>query len=307
MTPAARRALAHVRALSPEPAPAGVLDGAVVTVNFHPDRLLPGGRTVVDCLVAEGVYRSQFETGISNGGLGGDRDRWEQRMFPGCYRSPVGRPVYGALNLAGFPDGAAPRFGSCHLVLRPEVSARATFSLGDSVTEPAVVGTASSFGAVWRALLAEVACSGRASGLSAGSPAAWVASLRVPRVTAGRVLDDYVEAQVHGGVRLGADVAAVVVDPSFRGTRWEPLLRSLGVPVRWSPGFALDAAAFPAGLRGARVPVLAREMAARFGRSRLDAEVIGRAAREFAADPERLQLVKYLWHVLVAVGEPAGG
>ena len=54
----------------------------------------------------------------------------------------VDRPVYGGLNLAGYVDGASPRFGSCYLELRAAASARATFSHGDSVTEPSVVGTA---------------------------------------------------------------------------------------------------------------------------------------------------------------------
>lgn len=64
----------------------------LITLNFHPDRLLADGRTVAQSLATEGVYRSQFETGISNGGLtaypGGDRDRWEQRMFGGAYQWP---------------------------------------------------------------------------------------------------------------------------------------------------------------------------------------------------------------------------
>jgi hypothetical protein len=299
VTSAADRALAHVRGLFPAAAPAGVLDRAVITVNFHPFRRVADGRSVAECLAADGVYTSQFETGISNGGIGAFRDEWEQRMFPGCYAGPVGRPVYGALNLAGHPDGAAPRFGSCHLVLRPEVSARATFSLGDSVTEPVVVGTAASFGAVWEALLDEVARTGRALGLAAASPAQWVGALGAARTAAGRSMDDYVEAQVHGGLRLGADVAAVVADPSFRGTPYESWLRALGVPVRWSPGFALPAVDFPAELRGPEVPPLAAEVAARYGRPVLDAEVIGRAAREPDAP---LQLIKYLWHILVIRG-----
>lgn len=301
----AERALAHVRELSPGPAPAGVLDGAMVTVNFHPDRLLADGRTVVDCLLSDGVYRSQFETGISNGGLGGQRAAWEERMFSGAYRSQTGRPIYGALNLAGFPDGASPRFGSCHLVLRPVVSARSTFSHGDSVTEPQVVGTTASFGAVWAALLDEVATTGRALNLPAGSPAEWVAALPAPRTAPGRAIDDYVEAQVHGGLALGADVAAVVVDPSFRGTRFAKLLRTVGASFRWSPGFRLPAVDFPADLRGPQVPALAREVAARYGVEVLDAEVIGRAARERGNSPDRLQLIKYLWHVLVLRGVPA--
>jgi hypothetical protein len=299
------RALAHVRGLFPAPGPAGLFERAVITVSFHPDRLLADGSTVAQRLAAEGVYRSQFETGISNGGLGGDRAAWEVRMFAGAYRLPAGRPGDGGLNLAGFPDGASPRFGSCHLVLRPEVSARATFSHGDSVTLPSVVGTAATFGAVWQALLDEVAASGRALNLAADSPAAWVAALGAGRAVAGRAMDDYVETQVHGGLTLGADVSAVVVDPSFRRTRFEGLLAALGPPVRWSPGFRLPAAEFPADLRGPEVPGLAAAVAERYGTPVLDAEVIGRAAREPGNSAGRLQLIKYLWHILVLRGEPA--
>ncbi len=67
------RALAHVAARS-----AGApLDRRLrVTLNFHPDRAAGGG-LIVDRLAVEGVYRSQFVTGTSNGGLtaypGGDR------------------------------------------------------------------------------------------------------------------------------------------------------------------------------------------------------------------------------------------
>jgi hypothetical protein len=224
-------------------------------------------------------------------------------MFPGVYASPAGRPVYGALNLAGHPDGASPRFGSCHLVLRPAVSWRATFSHGDSVTEPAVVGTADAFGAVWAALLGEVASAGRALGVAAASPREWVAALAAPRSVPGRTLDDYVEAQIHGGLTLGADVAAAVVDPSFRGTRFEELLRGLSVAFRWAPGFRLAASQFPADLRGPEAPRLAVEIAERYGRPVLDAEVVGRAAREPGNTPERLQLIKYVWHILVLRGE----
>ncbi|XVU30274.1 DUF3626 domain-containing protein [Actinoplanes sp. CA-054009] len=308
MTSPAERALAHVRALFPE---ASVVPAAPITVSFHPDRLVAGGSTVAQCLAAEGVYRSQFETGISNGGLtaypGGDRDRWEHRMFAGAYTGAAGRPIYGGLNLAGHPDGASPRFGSCHLVLSEAVSSRATFSHGDSVTEPAVVGTATTFRAVWESLLSEVARTGRALNLAAPGPAEWVRALGAPRTVAGRALDDYVEAQIHGGLTLAADVTAVVLDPSFRGTPVEAHLRSTGRPVRWSPGFQLPAADFPADLRGPEVPPLAAAVAARFGRDVLDAEVIGRAARDkspFGPRAEVLQLLKYVWHILVLRGAP---
>ncbi|GIF41383.1 DUF3626 domain-containing protein [Actinoplanes xinjiangensis] len=293
MTPA-DTALAHVRALFPAPGPVVT---APITVNFHPDRPLADGRTVIEHLAADGIYRTQYETGISNGGLGGDRPVWEQRMFG----DSGSRPVYGALNLPGHPDGAAPRFGSCHFVLRGHVTGRATFSLGDIHTLPEILGTAATFGAVWDGLLAQVARTGQALGVSADDPHTWQAALAEPRTTAGRTLDDYVEAQVHGGLSIAADVAAVVADPSFRGTAIEAGLRRLGVAVHWHHGLQLPAEQFPDDLRGPEAALLAREIAARYGEPVLNAEIIGRAARD--GDPP--QIVKYLWHILVILGRPA--
>ncbi|MBU2665550.1 DUF3626 domain-containing protein [Actinoplanes bogorensis] len=306
-------ALAYVRKRFPEPAPVPVV--APITVSFHPDRLLADGRTVAECLAAEGVYRSQFETGISNGGLtayaGGDRDRWEQRMFPGVYTGAAGRPVYGGLNLAGYPDGASPRFGSCHLVLAPSVLARATFSHGDSFTEPSVFGTADTFGAVWASLLDEVARTGRALNLPAASPAEWVAALGAARPAAGRAMDHYVEAQVHGGLTLGEHVTAVVADPSFSRTPVEAHLRSLAPGFRWSPGFELPVDGFPADLKGPEIPPLVRALSSHYGRDVIDAALVGRATHEpatwssFGTPAEVLQLLKYVWHILVLCGTPA--
>jgi hypothetical protein len=39
-----------------------------VTLHFHPDRLV-AGVPILDLMARDGVYRSQFETGTSNGGL----------------------------------------------------------------------------------------------------------------------------------------------------------------------------------------------------------------------------------------------
>ena len=282
------------------------ISDAPITVNFHPDRLVADGRTVAQCLLAEGRYRSQFETGISNGGLtaypGGDRDVWEQRMFPGRYTGPLGRPVYGALNLAGYPDGASPRFGSCHLRLDPAVSARATFSHGDSVTEPAV----GRFEAVWASLLAEVAATGSALGLQAGSADEWVARLAEPRTAVGRCMDHYVEAQIHGGLELAGSVTAVVADPSFRGTSTGVLLAALGPALEWHPGFVLSPDEFPADLRLPSSPALAAAIATRYDADLVDAALIGRAARDTwpSFGPDLPQQLKYLWHILVLRGRP---
>lgn len=297
MSTAPEKALAHVRALFPSPGPPGLLDHATITINFHPDRRLADGRTVIQHLTRDGVYRSQFETGISNGGLGGPRLDWEHRMFAGAYQNTTqGRPLYGALNLAGHPDGAAPRFGSCHLVLHPAVTTRATFSHGDSAAQPTILGTATTFGALWRSLLDEVTRTGQALNVTATSPDTWQAALTAPRATCGRSLDGYLEAQIHGGLTIPQDVTAVIADPSFRGTAIEADLRALSAPLRWTPGFVLPAADVPPDLRGPELPPFAQALAAQHGRTTLDAELIGRAPQD--------QLRKYLWHILVLRGHP---
>ncbi|MEU7607801.1 DUF3626 domain-containing protein [Micromonospora sp. NPDC049204] len=304
-----------------------------LTVNFHPDRLCADGRTVADALAEDGAYRSQFVTGISNGGLtaypGGDRDRWERRMFDGAYQrpgvTPAQRPTYGGLNLLDHADGACPRFGSCHLRLRPAVLARATFCLGDSHLDPGVVGTADAFEAVLAGLLAGVASTGECLGRAGTDIATLARTLLDPpsaQGTVGRALDDYVEAQIHGPLDLAHDVEALVVDPSFAGTPTGATLESIaqryGFPLRWHPGFALDVDRVDAEFRGPAIPVLAARLHREFARpgAPVDAALIGRAAASVIAEPHRwadrgpiadtLQHLKQLWHVLVRYGTPYG-
>lgn len=149
----AARAIAHVAALS-SGAP---LDRSLaLTMNFHPDRLVRG-QPLLQALLQEGVYRSQFETGTSNGGLsafeGGARWLWESRIFGGAYdgAAPGHRPKYGALNYRRRAAGGSPRFGSAHLRLRPDVVARCTFCYPDSVFEPEHFGVAARIDLVARA------------------------------------------------------------------------------------------------------------------------------------------------------------
>ncbi|MFG1848124.1 DUF3626 domain-containing protein [Micromonospora carbonacea] len=357
LTPAQAAALTHVRrsALRRRPAARAVIarhlaacDGghqpqeltaAVgahgrLTVNFHPDRLLADRRTVADALAAQGVYRSQFVTGISNGGLtafpGGDRDRWEEAMFGGAYQGvgvlPADRPTYGGLNLLDHPDGACPRFGSCHLRLRPQVLDRATFCFGDSHLEPPHLGTVDVPEPVLAELLDATAGTGVSLGVAGTDPATLVrALLRDGRDAwrAGpnaRALDDYVEAQIHGEVVLGRDVEAFVLDPSFAGTRVGRVLTDLaarhGVALHWHAGFELPVDGVDAGFRGPGIPPLAARVHAEFARpgEPVDAALIGRAAASAVTEPGRwadrgpvavtLQDLKMLWHVLVRFGGP---
>jgi hypothetical protein len=269
----ATRALRHVAAL----ATGGPVDAALrVTLNFHPDRLV-GGREILRRMAADGVYRSQFATGVSNGGLtafpGGDRWRWESRMFGGAYddAAPHERPVYGAWDFRRRSVGAAPRFGSAHFRLAASVVARTTFCYPDSVEEPR------DFGVAGRMALEALAVAG------------------------GRdALDDYVEAHVHGAVRLERDVEALVLDPCYRGTAVEEAARALPCPLEWHGGFRLPARELRGhrDFRGPRVAELAEEVAAG---GVLDPAVIGAAVRSGRYDPQDL---KKVWHCLARFGAP---
>ncbi|MFC8830323.1 DUF3626 domain-containing protein [Streptomyces sp. NPDC057137] len=294
---------------------APIRDHARVTLNFHPDRFVAGGPTVAESLARDGRYRSQYETGLSNGSRtahpGGARDGWEERLFGGAYHRGATRgerPKYGALDLYGHPDGASPRFGSCHVRLRPEVGARATYCHGDSHLGPADIGTIDAFSPVLAGLLAE-------------SPNAVEAVGRLPYTVIGhepgRKLDEYVEAQVHGDIDLARDAEALVVDPSFRGTDTGRLLavtaRRCGIALEWHAGFVLAPDEVDAEFRGAVMVPFAARVCRSYGRDGiLDAEVLGRAAASVVREPgawarwgtrdEVLQYVKQLWHVLVRFG-----
>ena len=246
-----------------------------VTLQFHPDWPSRDGR-VIESLAHDGVYASQFVTGTSNGGLtaypGGDRWRWESRLFSGRYDDApaAARPVYGAWNRRADPYGGAVRFGSAYLRLRPEAVARTTFCFPDSVHEPVDTGTAEMLPRLCR--MADEAASEAAVD----------------------DLDDYVEAQVHGPVLLGADVEAVVLDPCFRGGPVEAAARRLSCRVELHPGFRASPDMFDPDYRGPEVVALARSLGAE-----LTPQVVGDAARAGVHDPQAL---KRVWHCLARFG-----
>ncbi|MBA3782999.1 MAG: DUF3626 domain-containing protein [Nocardioides sp.] len=247
------------------------MDGHRITVQFHPDWPFRDG-LVVDALAGDGVYLSQFVTGTSNGGLTaharGDRWRWESRLFEGRYDAsePTTRPVYGALDDRRDPYGASPRFGSAYLLLRPEVTERATFCFPDSVFEPAAFGGPD--------LIAELVALREAAGHDA--------------------LDDYVEAHVHGGLRIDRDVEALVLDPCFRGTAVGAAADAMGCPVEWHSGYSVLTDGLDVGYRGPEYVALAASLG-----DVLTPDVLGDAARAGEHDPQAL---KKAWHLLARFG-----
>ncbi|MGE7386251.1 DUF3626 domain-containing protein [Streptomyces sp. NPDC004126] len=248
-----------------------------VTLNFHPDRLLHG-KPILDAMADDGVYRSQFVTGTGNGGLtahpGGDRWRWESRIFDGAYDGAPAqeRPVYGALNFRHKPAGGAPRFGSAHFRLAAETLARTTFCYPDSFLEPSDFGVADRMGLIRLALADDQ-----------------------------DELDDYIEAQVHGPVRLHRDVEALVLDPCYRGTAVEAAALRLGCPVEWHPGFRLGAEELlrRPDYRGQEYVDLGGQIAVD---GVLDPRIVGAAAEN---GPHDAQAVKKVWHYLARFGAPS--
>ena len=231
-------------------------------------------------LLDDGLYRSQFETGTSNGGLtahaGGDRWRWESRLFGGVYdEAPASeRPKYGALNHRRRATGASPRFGSAHFRLRREVLHRCTFCYPDSVFEPEHFGVAS------RMSLVALADADERD-----------------------ALDRYIEAQIHGPLRLDGDVEALILDPSYRGTEVETLARALPCSTEWHAGFRLsvDELRRHREYRGAEYAELGARIAVD---GWLTPAIVGDAVASGRYDA---QAVKKVWHCLARFGEVEDG
>jgi hypothetical protein len=313
-----------------------------IVLHFHPDRLTAQSMTVAEGLLADGIYRNQFETGITSGSRsarpGGDRDRWERQVFGGAYHregvTARERPRYGSLEVVRFPDGPTPRFGSCYFVLRPSVSHRSTFTFMGTEEPKALerLGTISRLQPVIVPLLSEIA-----AGATAKPP--WppfhAPTLGVPGLTirrlidllhrladsradprqgrAGRVLDTTIEAQVHGIVDLRRDVELLVADPSFRDLPTGAVLGEIGAryefPVLWHCGFQMRAADVPDNFRGPAMPPLAKRIARD---DMIDARIIGVAVAslhqrpeawaDWGEEQETWQQLKQLWHVLVHFG-----
>ena len=249
-----------------------------VTIHFHPDAPV-NGTHLLDFLVTDGLYRSQFETGTGNGGLtawpGGERWLWEQRMFGGIYDgSPASeRPKYGSLNYRRLPVGGAVRFGSSHLRLKHSEYGRLTFCFPDSSTEPEHFGTMNRMPLV-------------------GMAAAYSAELGLD------VLDDHIEAHIHGPLTLADHVDALVLDPAYRGTEVETAANKLPCPVEWHEGFRLcvDELQQHPDYRGRSIVSAGQDIAEG---GWLDPRIIGTAVREQRFDRQTL---KQIWHCVARFG-----
>lgn len=306
--------------------------GARIGLHFHPERLSRAGVCVAESLLRSGLYTNQFVAGLSSGSPsafpGGERDLWERRLFQGAYHTadvtPSGRPKYGALDVMSYPDGPAPRFGSCFFLLRPHVTKRSSFTFGGSneecaqnctgtldVMEPVIAPLLSQLerreGAFAIADLSVVDCLTRmAQTFSTSFPDPSLRPL-------GRALDSFIEVQVHGELHISDDVELLVADPAFRNHPVGDLLAGISntyrIPVQWHPGYQIAVSEVPDSFRDYPVRPLAERIA---GDGILDAARIGDAANSVTLEPkawegwasheEILAQFRRLWHVVVLSG-----
>ncbi len=302
---------------------------AKIAIHFHPYRLNGAGKNVLVLLAETGIYKSQFETQISNGSLtafkGGARDQWENILFDHIFSkhevSIADRPKYGALNLLGHPDGPSPRFGSCYFLLKPVCSNYATFSYLDSHLNPKERGTIAFFHDIISSLLQECFERDYALGEKNIRPKQLLKKindhLAVADVSfldrpASSNLDHYIEAQVHSSISLKQDVACLVADASFKNTSYEKLLHHLcdqyAISLKWNQGLELAVAAVPNDFRGNSMPALAAAIGID---QKINAYIIGQAEQRYQKEIKnpvelqaKLQELKYLWHTLVKYGKP---
>ncbi|MGG4128762.1 DUF3626 domain-containing protein [Paenibacillus illinoisensis] len=305
---------------------------ASIALHFHPDRLDPTMKSVAEGLLEQGIYKSQFETFLSNGSVsafsGGERDVWENKMFGGAYQlngsTNSERPKYGALHVMLHPDGPAPRFGSCYFLLSPKVSRRSTYTYLDSHQDPKEKGTYEEFDLILAALIRDAFHSDFAIGERDLTVRMLIDHMLVnlekpfqnpSNKEPNRNLNHYIEAQIHGDIFLKEDVTMLVADPSFKGTHTGRILEQIclkySVDLYWHMGFTLSVNEVPINFRGPSMPSLAKRIAQR---NFIDANIIGSAAMDLKRNPrnwrdrgtykEVLQELKLLWHVLVRYGKP---
>lgn len=116
----------------------------------------------------------------------------------------------------------------------------------------------------------------------------------------GGVLDDYIEAHVHGQIPVDRDVEAIALDPSFQGAPIEDQTARLGVPVEWHEGRRLLVSELHRHphFRGPRMVEVGRRI---LSDGASDARTVREAHYQMREDPQDL---KKVWHHVARCGEP---
>lgn len=295
-----------------------LVDKACVNLHFHPDRYLKDGSQIIDGLIQTGEYLNQYQTQVSSGSLsakiGGDRDKWENKLFNNLFGSSTkDRPKYGALNLTGTSDGASPRFGSCYFITYPEIKSKCTFTYGDSYLLPKERGTIQNLIQVYARLYHDIFTRNSALGFYYKNLSDFhdktkhfLESNTLHNMLSHN-LDFYIESQIHEQVDLQKDVSTLVVDPSYQGTELENRIHELcdkfDISLIWNQGYSIDLNNFPNNFRGVETFEFAEYIAEE---NKINAYILGKALSNKKLKSkfkDSFQLAKYTWHCLVKFGE----
>lgn len=232
----------------------------------------------------------------------------------------------GALDVMHYPDGPAPRFGSCFFLLRPDVAQRSTFTFGGSHEDCALdrTGTLDVMEPILAPLLLQLE-RGVGAFAAADLSVEGCLTLMAQNFSApfpepafrclGRALDSFIEVQVHGDLRIRHDVELLVVDPAFRDHPVGEVLHAISneyqIPINWHPGYQMAVSEVPSVFRDYAVRPLAERIAIR---GTLDAAIVGAGANSvrlspkmwegWASDDDLLAQFRRLWHILVLTGAP---
>lgn len=212
---------------------------APVTIQFHPDKQVPGGGAVIDKMLEAPAYKNQFETKISGGSLGptagSSRDGWEKTIFDGKYHThpliPEERPKYGGLSALNSPKGnGGDWYGSCFFELRQDVKFRTTFTPKNSSGAKTLDVTAIDSLEI---LLDQV---------RERDPKYLKSMFEVARGDRASITQayggNYIEAQIHGTLDLTRDVEFIVVDAKYLttpyGAKLEALAEKIGATIKFT-------------------------------------------------------------------------
>jgi len=212
----------------------GYVKNAEVTINIDPNMKLKDGRSILDGLFDEGVYKNYSETGVTQGLETRKRAEAEDRLFKGLENAPPSaRPKYGSLNLTQDPAGGAPRYSDytngrkgVYFALKNDVKNRSTLTARDTLDNMGMspVGTLKSPAPALQDMPREhlLALSRWESGGRQG-----------PRPD----IRLNPEVQIFDAVRLDADVHYLAAHRDYKGTPAEEGLKKLaakyGLELRW--------------------------------------------------------------------------
>ena len=161
-------------------------------------------------LIKDDHYRNQFETNRSHGTLSSSaRMVWENNLFNNIYHKDIDggeRVKYGTINITNDPLGVTKcyGYGDSYLILKDNVKTRCSFIMGDSCAMDIHLCTFKYFNSILLFLKDEAlddvidVSLGKATSRSSNS------------------LHHYIEAQIHGPIKLSRDVELLVANSKYR-------------------------------------------------------------------------------------------